>query len=76
MNTKVVQWKINKQGQKKVPLNKDFRKLYRTRANLVHRDDVIYHRVNMDINTWRVTPVLPPELQVILIQVCHDDFGD
>lgn len=48
--------------------DEDFRKLYRARANLIDRDGVIHHRVNVGINTWWVTPVLPPKLQARLIQ--------
>jgi len=72
---KLLRGELTDERKEKWLINEDFRKLYRTRANLVLRDDAIYHQLNTGINTWRVTPVLPPKLQLRLMQACHDHFG-
>lgn len=55
--------------------DEDFCKLYRVRKQLVSQEEIVYHKLNMGVNLWRLRPVLPPSLQLVLLQTCHDLFG-
>jgi len=55
--------------------DEDFRKLYRTRSNLINERGIVFHRVEIGINSYLIRPVLTSNLQFTLIKACHDEFG-
>jgi len=55
--------------------DEDFRKLHKVRQNLLVEDGVVWHKMSVGVNLWRIRPVLPPGLQYKLLQACHDDWG-
>lgn len=60
---------------KKMLEDEEFRKLHKVKQNLLVEDGIVWHKMSVGVNLWRIRPVLPPGLQYKLLQACHDDWG-
>lgn len=65
--------KMTTEELKKMLEDEEFRKLHKVKQNLLVEDGIIWHKMSVGVNLWRIRPVLPPGFQYKLLQACPDD---